>query len=148
MIYFIRREDGAIKIGHTVRLSARVTQLQARSADRLAVLSITDGGFRRDRELHAKFDHLRLKPTHICEWFRPEPELMEFIEAVGRPWKPTDDAPRRQLKIVLALSGTKAWGEWLEGYAKSKGMPVVVLLDHLARESAKKDGYPPPPERY
>lgn len=57
-------------------------------------------------------------------------------------------AKKDEKKNVLVVRGYVAWGEWVEGYAASKGMPAVVLVDHLLRESAKRDGYPAPPARY
>lgn len=64
---------------------------------------------------------------------------------VARP-KAQSEAPARQ-KNVLALRGTDDWKSWLDGYAKSKGMPVTVLVDHALRELAKRDGYQDPPTR-
>jgi hypothetical protein len=38
------------------------------------------GGFERERELHARFSHLR----HTGEWFTEAPELTEYIESLSR----------------------------------------------------------------
>jgi hypothetical protein len=61
--------------------------------------------------------------------------------------KPKAPEPPRKKNLVV-IRGFEDWGKWLEGYAGSKGMPVVVLIDHLLREAAREDGYPAPPKRY
>ena len=60
-----------------------------------------------------------------------------------------DPAPAEvpKQKNILALKGTEAWKTWLDGFARHKGMPVTVLVDHSLRELAKRDGYPDPPTR-
>lgn len=60
--------------------------------------------------------------------------------------KPPEPPPRK--KNLVVIRGYETWGKWLVRYAESKGMPVTVLLEHLARESAKKDRFEPPPKRY
>lgn len=55
-------------------------------------------------------------------------------------------APRK--KNLVVIKGYEAWGEWLEGLASRKGMPVTVLIDQALRDVAKREGYPDPPARY
>jgi hypothetical protein len=62
--------------------------------------------------------------------------------------KPPESKAAREKKNLVVIRGYVDWGVWLESYAESKGMPVVVLIDHLLRESAKKDEFAPPPSRY
>jgi hypothetical protein len=54
----------------------------------------------------------------------------------------------RQKKNLVVIRGYETWRDWLEGYAASKGMPITVLIEHLLREAARKDGYAAPPKRY
>lgn len=56
-------------------------------------------------------------------------------------------APPRK-KNLLVIKGFEDWGEWVEGLAAHKRMPVTVLIDHLLTEEAKRVGYPAPPPRY
>lgn len=70
VIYFIRFGD-YIKIGWTARPEQRIKELPHDE-----VLHTTPGFLREERALHALFAHLR----HQGEWFRPDAELMSFIE--------------------------------------------------------------------
>jgi len=78
-VYFAQGVDGGnIKIGCTaVHVEERLEQLQNGSPVILQVIAMTDGGERMERGVHARFAHLRAHG----EWFRPAPELLEFIEA-------------------------------------------------------------------
>jgi hypothetical protein len=61
--------------------------------------------------------------------------------------KPGGKEPSRK-KNLIVVRGYEAWGEWVEGLAKHLGTPVVGTVDRALRELAKREGYPPPPERY
>ncbi len=63
----------------------------------------------------------------------------------GEVEKPKSEARKKNLVVIR---GYEAWGEWLEGLAAHKGMPVTVLIDQALREVAKRDGYPDAPSRY
>ena len=68
---------GAIKIGTTTRLQARLAQLGCDWSD---VLVIQPGGREREAELHAQFAHLRVDgPGMGVEHFRYCPELVGYI---------------------------------------------------------------------
>jgi hypothetical protein len=78
LTYFVQGEmTGLIQIGKGVRPECRVRDLQGASPDKLKLLGIT----RRYSKsgLHHRFRHLR---AHN-EWFRPEPELLNFIYRVA-----------------------------------------------------------------
>lgn len=80
-VYFIQSggSDGPIKIGTTrVSAAARLADLQIGSPVPLALLATIAGGHEREAALHARFARLRLRG----EWFRPEAELVAFIEGV------------------------------------------------------------------
>ena len=68
---------GAIKIGTTARLQARLAQLGCDWSD---VLVIQRGGRELEAELHARFAHLRVDgPGMGLEHFRYCPELVGYI---------------------------------------------------------------------
>jgi hypothetical protein len=76
-VYFIRQgEKGPIKIGFAADPQKRKQQLQTSSSDTLHTLLVLPGTFQTEAHYHARFATLRLRG----EWFRPEPELLEFIE--------------------------------------------------------------------
>jgi hypothetical protein len=148
VIYFLQPVDGGpVKIGFTDNLDVRRKALEANYGRELAILAMLDGGREEEAEVHARFSHLRFGRT---EQFKPAPDLMAFI---GRPLlvDANPDAVEVMASLspgnVLALKGTDSWKVWLDGFAKRKGMPVTVLVDHALRELAKQDGYGDPPSR-
>jgi hypothetical protein len=80
MIYFVQAASGgAIKIGHSQDVDARVRRLESWHGRPLALLATRPGGRAEEQEWHRRFSHLRLGRT---EQFRPAAEL---LEAIGRP---------------------------------------------------------------
>ncbi len=78
MIYFVQPVTGGpIKIGATVNVERRRLQLEARYGCSLVILATMEGDQDREREIHARFAHLRLGQT---EQFQPAADLMDFIE--------------------------------------------------------------------
>lgn len=75
-VYFIRDEDGFIKIGSTSHVGSRLKQLQTSSRQRLSVMGSHLGSTADEKALHARFadDHAR------GEWFYPSRELLAYIE--------------------------------------------------------------------
>lgn len=91
MIYFVRpKSGGRIKIGTTVRLSERLAALKAEFREELEVLGVAAGSFSREKRVHRKFAHLRLRG----EWFEPGDDLLAFIAHKARPWDGTEEAPK------------------------------------------------------
>jgi hypothetical protein len=76
-LYFIQAESGLIKIGQSENPHARLKALQQGTAETLALLKIIPPSPTRltERQIHQKFQHLRVRG----EWFRPGPELIDFI---------------------------------------------------------------------
>lgn len=68
-VYFIRKGD-LVKIGWTSHPRRRFNELQPD-----AVLATYPGTVRDERRCHAAFTHLREQG----EWFRSEPDLLDFI---------------------------------------------------------------------
>jgi Meiotically up-regulated gene 113 len=78
MIYFAQLPTGAIKIGKTGDVNARLAQLEREFQGQIALLRAMPGNFKEETEMHCLFQHLRIRG----EEFRPAPDLLEFI---GRP---------------------------------------------------------------
>lgn len=79
MVYFIQASDvGLVKIGYTSKDDpwSRMTTLQTASPVTLKLLGVLDGGQDLEKLLHERFKEARIKG----EWFRPVPELLDFIE--------------------------------------------------------------------
>lgn len=84
-VYFIQDErDGSVKIGRSVDPRGRLTALRCANGGRhLALRATMPGAAAEERALHARFGSLRIRG----EWFRPEPELLEFIASSTEPWQ-------------------------------------------------------------
>jgi hypothetical protein len=83
-VYFIREaHDGLIKIGRSSwHPSQRLQELQVGCPQELTLLAYVHGK-EFEGELHRRFRHLH----HRGEWFRPAPDLVDFIAASkADPW--------------------------------------------------------------
>lgn len=78
LIYFIQAgaPDRPIKIGFTQRIHHRLRQFQTDVPDPLVILATIPGDHEDESALHERFMHLNVRR----EWFRPEVELLEFIQ--------------------------------------------------------------------
>ena len=73
-VYFLRR--GAwVKIGFSTKPTARVSELQVGSAEKITSLVAIAGTFGDERRLHRMFEKFRGEG----EWFRMHPELTRLI---------------------------------------------------------------------
>ena len=77
MVYFAKLPTGAIKIGCTGDVDARLVQLGWYFKQPLALLHTMEGNRQTERAIHRRFAHLRLNGAG--EQFRPAADLMEFI---------------------------------------------------------------------
>lgn len=76
-VYFVR--DGeAVKIGRSVSVVGRVRALECANSQPLEVLAIISGDAETEARLHERFKGLNIRG----EWFRYEPELQRYIEAL------------------------------------------------------------------
>jgi hypothetical protein len=77
MVYFIRAADGMVKIGTSTNVLKRVKDLASQSPVPLELVAVVPGNTTDEAALHDRFNDAR---DH-GEWFRPVPELLEFIDA-------------------------------------------------------------------
>lgn len=76
-VYFIQGQcGGPIKIGYAKNVCTRLKELQTGQPDSLVILATFPGYFNDEQKMHKKFEHIRLRG----EWFKPEKELLYFIE--------------------------------------------------------------------
>jgi hypothetical protein len=76
--YFIRAGD-SIKIGFASNLKRRLGGLQSSHHEPLEVLAAVSAADVDEHQTHQRFAHLRIRG----EWFRPEPELLDYIEQIN-----------------------------------------------------------------
>jgi len=81
-LYFIQNESGLIKIGLSENPEARLKALQQGTVDTLTLLKAVPPSPTRltEHQVHKRFKHLRVRDDR--EWFRPAPELLEFIGGI------------------------------------------------------------------
>lgn len=78
-IYFVVESgSGAIKIGVTTNVKKRVISLQRDTPHTVKLLATMRGNFQVESLLHRLFAYARIRG----EWFRPVPELLEYIESL------------------------------------------------------------------
>ena len=91
-VYFIKAPiNSLIKIGTTSNLTKRLRDLRFMSPAPLEPMGYHEGDHAEERELHVMFRHAR---SH-GEWFRPTPDVLDYIHHHAKPWPPEcDPAPR------------------------------------------------------
>lgn len=98
--YFVQRGN-AIKIGHSAIPKQRISGLQVSFAERLEILAIVPNTIISEAAAHEQFAHLRISG----EWFRAEPDLIEFILAlklqIEAPAKPKNEAAALGAKALV-----------------------------------------------
>jgi hypothetical protein len=73
-IYLIQAgDDGPVKIGFAYDVSSRIRTIQNNHYEPLKLIACYEGEPRDERELHKKFNHLRV----IKEWFKFDPAMLE-----------------------------------------------------------------------
>lgn len=86
-VYFIRCQQ-YVKIGISKNPATRLQQIRRGGGSHFPrlldvetseLITTEPGGLDRERELHAKFSHLR----HTGEWFTEAPELTDYIESLS-----------------------------------------------------------------
>lgn len=119
--YFIRRADGAIKIGFSIRPQRRIRGL-TREFGALETLAVVPACLVGEYETHQLFGHLRLKG----EWFRGEQDLIYFIEqtkveVAAQPEPETMPPPAIAKQASGALSEHEAIRRLINARAKVYG---------------------------
>jgi hypothetical protein len=81
VVYFLQlrrgRTGGPIKIGTTSDFAKRLRTLSPMYPWPLKILGVVIGNYETETELHYRFSSLHMHG----EWFRPAPELVEFIKS-------------------------------------------------------------------
>lgn len=78
MIYFLRRADGAIKIGTTDKYRTRLSTLTTEYGE-LELLGLMEGDREEEQRIHEQFTQSRMGPDRRTEWFHSSPEILDYI---------------------------------------------------------------------
>jgi hypothetical protein len=95
-VYFARSGD-VVKIGRAIDPAARLRDIQTMHAGELELLTAVATHATLEGALHARFAHLRTRAKG--EWFRLEPDLVAFIQAIQRGANP----------VGLLFEDPRAW---------------------------------------
>lgn len=110
-IYFIRSDNGLIKIGKSNTPKQRLKHLSIGSPVLLRLVKTIEGGLYLENILHLYFEHIN---TH-GEWFKPDYELNSFIKGnrkisiSGILDVVRDKLNRQQLKYLEKLEKTRLY---------------------------------------
>lgn len=96
MIYFLKRDDGAIKIGTTMNFHMRLSQLIEQHGD-LELLGVMAGGRDLEQWLHKQFGETRIYGNQ--EWFYSSDKLMKFIRDKATPELPPKQPPPASIRV-------------------------------------------------
>ncbi len=81
--YFAQSGDGwPIKIGFSVDVDKRISEVQTGCPWRVVVLAKVEGGAAKERSMHERFAKDRIRTDG--EWFHPSPELIAFIASLNQ----------------------------------------------------------------
>lgn len=141
MIYFAQLTTGAIKIGTTEDLDGRLAGLGSYYGEPPALLGTMPGGREREREIHARFAHLRLGRT---EQFRPASDLMTFIGKpvlVGANPDAVEMAEPVSKPTVVTIKGNPEWRDWVDKGARHCRTDVAKLIDAAVVDYLRARGF-------
>jgi hypothetical protein len=80
-VYFLQENGtGAIKIGTSKHLKKRIDELARELPSESTLLATADGWRETEWVLQRRFRHARIRG----EWFRPVPELLEYIASLKK----------------------------------------------------------------
>ncbi len=96
-IYFIRSQDGHVKIGFSVDVAGRMRELQVGHAIALELLGFIEGTRREELALHHRFAAYRVNG----EWFRVDGEFMDYLATL--PPLPPGSKFKGGKKAILAM---------------------------------------------
>lgn len=96
--YFIRGPEG-IKIGKSRNPKERRRGLQLAHATELKIIIAVPASIISEAAAHERFQHLKMSG----EWFRAEPELLDFIETLRDPAEIEPPAPKYADPIIGRL---------------------------------------------
>ena len=99
-VYFIRYgESELVKIGTSTKAPDRIRDLQCGSPEKITTLAIIEGDRDTEKALHARFAHLKVRARG--EWFRPDAEMLAFLQS-PQAIVETERAIARRTKSISA----------------------------------------------
>lgn len=141
-VYFVQAgEGGPIKIGVACNVEKRIGKMRVDNAAKLTLLGVIDGGRAEEKSLHNRFGDAWIRG----EWFRPEPLLVDWINANTSPYRyprtrramPAHDAAA-ELSIKVHESGTAIEAAARLGITRASLHNVITGRTRPNRRTAEK----------
>jgi hypothetical protein len=118
--YFVRHQD-MIKIGSSMQPEGRIRALQTGFPLDLEVLAVVSMEVADEYQTHQRFAHLRVRG----EWFRSEPDLLAFIEAVKA--EPLPPPPEPEIIVIKPKKARTEFDEIVSALIRSRPHLPPVL---------------------
>lgn len=139
MIYFIQPKGGGnIKIGTSIQLAGRLSQLASECGQELEVLAVVSGSFPIEKAMHRRFAHLR----KVGEWFEPGSDLLAFIITDCQPWDGTDECPRNVRQISAQIDPELR--DAIKEFSRQRGWSIRHIITTALQDYLAANGYWPP----
>jgi len=128
VVYFVRAgERGPIKAGVSSRFAERLPSLQGANADKLNILGVIpcvsrSDAFSLEYALKQRFAALQING----EWFRPEPELLTYIEVNAVDLDAVDNEPVADREHVASTRNAVTRSGYKGVYTYGKRWAAVV----------------------
>jgi T5orf172 domain len=127
MIYFLQALGSRfVKIGHARCVRSRLEHLQIASPREIVILGVIAGSSAKEKELHARFAHLRVRG----EWFRYTREIRDFLRQEADEFQPDVHDP--------GVADTDGQAEWKGSLAavrprcQASGRRIIVWVQRFA----------------
>lgn len=142
-VYFIEAiGTDTIKIGVTTNMKTRVSALSSSSPFELCVVYYFPGSLQKEKELHKKFNHLRVNG----EWFKYTDEIKNFISALKLVLSNKDDivVPKKRKKKLandklFCLRMPSSLYVMLEAISEDKNIRVTSLVRNMLEKGVKEE---------
>jgi hypothetical protein len=133
-VYFIQDEGGDIKIGFSEENPhRRLRTFRTGNPRELTLLVTIPGGAAEEKALHERFKDLRGRG----EWFKPDPRLLGFIEALTYAYREQQPLPEEDSIALVSNEQLQAiWGYIQSNLLVRDGLALLdfVIIDPMTNE--------------
>lgn len=124
-IYFMKRENGDIKIGYSIDVITRRSAVSTQQASKVDLLGAIRGTRQDERDFHLRYAETRVDG----EWFTPSKELIDFIKANA-----TFEGIENPVRIKVREQTAKDLKDFANGLHCSADEAINFLLSYVCEE--------------
>ena len=136
-VYFVEREDGAVKIGYTRNAkswASRWADLRGHTYKATKFLGRIESGKAGEKILHWYFSHRHINK----EWFEPDPDMLRLIDEYGTLEMPTYTNNYSPMRIPKVVHRNK----WNDSYSASEVACLYQVSHQTIYTWIKNDVFP------